>query len=961
MYGASPRTVENSVTSRLESALARMKGVKGISSKSSGGSGYVTIELDRHADMEKIRFEASTIVRQIWSELPDGVSYPAIQLRVVNQESSGPFMVLSLNAGHDSTEIQEYGEENLKPMLANIDGVSDVSLSGATPKEWKLKYDSDRLAATGLTHDDLRVAIARHMETYSIAIASSVSPGGGNEEYVRVTLKSAEPDKRFNPKEIPVELATGKWIPLSQLVTVERVESRPYQHFRVNGLNSIYVSITADEDANQLIMSKNIRNALSALHGSMPDGYYVDILYDCADNIRDELRNILTRSGLTIVILLLFVGMVSLSWRYMLMISVSLIMNLAIAALLYFLARIEIQLYSLAGITISLNLIIDNLIVMADHYSRNYDRRVFTSILAATLTTVGALSVVYLMDETTRLSLQDFVSVVIINLSVSLFVALFLIPALTDNLLKTEKGNKTTRIKRLSTRIAFRISNTYSEVLKLMMKVKWVMYVLVAAAFVWTTFLFATKVYNGKYWNREITEPVLKIFANLPNGATIEQMDALVRKMEAFLQGIPQIEQFQTRIYGGRRGIMEVRFTKENQRNGYPYRLKSEVISKAMTLGGGDWTVTGLEDMGFNNSVMELAGKYRVKLTGYNYDDLNAWTMRLRDSLLSHRRIQDVTVNSELSSWRPDYSEFYLIIDRGRMADTGITANELFRTLSSLFGRGIDSGSTIADGKSERIKLYSEQSGTYDVYSLLHRPVKVGDRWVKISEFASVEKVEASKEIIKRNQQYELCLQYDYLGSEKQAKRILKKELESINSLMPAGYHAIDAAEDWKVKDKNGKYWLIGLVTVIIFFITSILFDSIRLPMVIIFMIPVSFIGVFATFSIFDLKFDQGGFASLILLAGITVNAAIYVVSEYMSLLSQFPKRSRMALYQKAIRVKIVPVFLTVMSTVLGFLPFLMGIDKESFWFPLAAGTVGGLMVSIPALLIYLPLLLLKK
>ena len=92
------------------------------------------------------------------------------------------------------------------------------------------------------------------------------------------------------------------------------------------------------------------------------------------------------------------------------------------------------QLYSLAGITISLSLVIDNTIVMTDHIRRHQNREAFLSILAATLTTMGALVIVFFLDEEIRLNLQDFAAVVIINLAVSLLTALFLVPALIEKM-----------------------------------------------------------------------------------------------------------------------------------------------------------------------------------------------------------------------------------------------------------------------------------------------------------------------------------------------------------------------------------------------------------------------------------------------------------------------------------------------------------------------------------------------
>lgn len=86
MPGSSAFVVEQTVTSKLESMLARIEGVKNISSVSENGWGSITVDMDKHADIDAVRFEASTIVRQTWAELPDGVSYPYIQMKSPNEK-----------------------------------------------------------------------------------------------------------------------------------------------------------------------------------------------------------------------------------------------------------------------------------------------------------------------------------------------------------------------------------------------------------------------------------------------------------------------------------------------------------------------------------------------------------------------------------------------------------------------------------------------------------------------------------------------------------------------------------------------------------------------------------------------------------------------------------------------------------------------------------------------------------
>ena len=145
--------------------------------------------------------------------------------------------------------------------------------------------------------------------------------------------------------------------------------------------------------------------------------------------------------------------------------------------------------------------------------------------------------------------------------------------------------------------------------------------------------------------------------------------------------------------------------------------------------------------------------------------------------------------------------------------------------------------------------------------------------------------------------------------------------------------------------------------------ICSILLESLLQPLAVIFMIPVSYIGVFLTFYLFDLNFDQGGFAAFVLLSGITVNSMLYIINDFNNL-----KRSGEAknlpvlkLYMKSFNNKIFPILLTIFSTILGLVPFLWGGQKEVFWPALAAGTIGGLLFSLIGIYVFLPILMVGK
>lgn len=1013
MPGNSARIVEMEATSKLESMLARINGVKNIHSTSGNGWGNITLELDKHTPIDAARFEASTIVRQTWSDLPREVSYPYISVRRPDENASRPFMTFTVNSAATPVVIQRYTENTIKQRLSDIAGLYRIDVRGATPMEWQLTYDSDQLQALGVTLNDIRQAVSTYYAIDYLGMAET-QDDGGTPSWMRVMLVPGGDTNTFDASAITVKNRDGALVRLDQLVTVAHAEQPPVSHYRINGLNSIYLSLTAEESANQLRLSKQVHEAIDGLRRALPPGYEIHDSYDATEYIHTELDKIYLRSGLTVLILLLFVLMITRNVRYLFLIAVSLAVNLAVAVIFYYFLGLEIQLYSLAGITISLSLIIDNTIIMTDHLVHRQNRNAFMPILAATMTTVGALSIIFFLDEKIRLNLQDFAAVVMINLSVSLAVALFFVPAMVEKIrLKRRRPVRRQgflrlprRLQRLAIpprRLTVYFNRFYGGIIRILSRRKWIPFTAIVLLFGLPVFLlpdkidketrfagrynrifdnatykekikpvvnkalggtlrlFAEKVYQGSYFTRS-EEVVLTITASMPNGTTLPQMNALVEKMERYLSGFPEIRQFQTDIPGARRASIRVFFNRESERSGFPYQLRSGVISKALELGGGSWGVYGLQDQGFSNDVTEFAGSYRVKLYGYNYDELSAWADTLKNRLLGYRRIKEVLVNSNFSWYKDDYREFSFDLNRQRLASEGFMPGELFASLQPVFAKDVWAGSLVIDGEREDIKLASRQSRDYDIWALQYISHDLGDRMYRLDELADISKGQAPQEVGKENQQYRLAVQFDYIGANTQGNRVLDREVEALNEILPMGYTAEkeESGWGWGRKD-NRQYWLIGLLIVIIFFTTSVLFNSIRQPLAVIFVIPVSFIGVFLTFYGFRLNFDQGGFASFILLSGITVNASIYILNDYNRIRKSRPKMAPLRAYIKAWNSKIIPIFLTVISTMLGFIPFMVGTTREAFWFPLAAGTIGGLAMSIVGIWVFLPLMVVRR
>jgi len=150
---------------------------------------------------------------------------------------------------------------------------------------------------------------------------------------------------------------------------------------------------------------------------------------------------------------------------------------------------------------------------------------------------------------------------------------------------------------------------------------------------------------------------------------------------------------------------------------------------------------------------------------------------------------------------------------------------------------------------------------------------------------------------------------------------------------------------------------LIGLLIVGIFFICTVLFENFKQPVYIIVIIPISFIGLFLIFSLFDFYFDQGGYAAFVMLGGLAVNAGIFIINDLNNRSSGQYNRNVL----KSVAGKAIPILLTILSTCFGLIPFLIEGQNEIFWFSLAIGTIGGLIFSMVGVFWVLPMLLWKK
>ncbi len=973
---ASPGEIERTITKPLEAAIALIRGIEKISSISSRGQSEIMVALSDADDIEMIRFELSTKIRQLYPTLPPVVRYPQISMNQPDDsQASRPILIYSLYAADSREVIYDYALNVIAPSLSGSDGLLSIEASGGSLAEWKIAYDSDRLSQYRIEPEAISERISGSL--HHSALGSSY-----DDPYSYYGVLSAE-DMRDLPNSIIDTLPqVSGVIKLSDVAKISKGETEATSLYRVNGQENIRLSFIPESTANHLVLAKDLKTKIQALE--LSEGYELLKEYDSTEYIQEELDKIKTRSIWSLSLLLLFVLIVYRRAKHLLLILLGLLVNLGISFIFYYLLEVQLNLYALAAITVSFGIIIDNLIVVIHHYTKHHNLTVAPSLVSATLTTIASMIVIWFLPEEWQWNLIDFAKVIAINLAVSLGVAIVFIPAMIT-LLDYRSPPKSQQAHKVSQCFY----TYYRKVLRLLRRYRKSFYLCTILFFGMPVFLLPTQVkdldwYNqtlGNEWYvehirphvnkylggslrlflyyvyegssfRQNEETKLYVNASLPLGSTLEQMDELIARVESYLANYKDnVKNYLTRINGPQRASIEINFRNDADAS-FPFILKNRLQSFAVDQGGVEWSIYGV-GKGFSNASGSMPPRYRLMMKGYNQDQLQSIAEEFATILTKHPRIKEVDTQASINWWEKDVEEFNLRIDQALLNTNGMSMTDLPSMMAS-FNQDVNYIGSTTDN--QPINVVDAQQSRNDLWKLKNTYIQRDTTPVLFSSFAEINKVKAQASIHKEDQQYLQQLEWEYTGSSRFGQKYLDECLEGFQPSLPLGYSIDQKTYRFGGEKAKKQYQLLLLIIGLIFLISSVHFESLKMGLSVISLIPISFIGIFLTFYWFDFPFDQGGYTSFILVSGIVVNGLLLILSDYKKLVNIHPEKSAIDVYIMAYSGKITPILLTIISTVLGLIPFTIHGAQEVFWFSLAVGTIGGLVFSLVVITLITPM-----
>ncbi len=459
---------------------------------------------------------------------------------------------------------------------------------------------------------------------------------------------------------------------------------------------------------------------------------------------------------------------------------------------------------------------------------------------------------------------------------------------------------------------------------------------------------FFQKTTFGRRWHYEI-RPEVYVYMAFPPGTPIGRADTLMRRFEAVALASPSVARTVAQITE-RSAYLRVRFYETALRTVEPYLVRERLIQQAIQLAGLRYlSVSGLLEQGYYSGSGIAITDFRIAAYGPSYEDLEALCARLAQRLKAATpRVAAVNYNVDRYG-RPDAREVlqFRWTPEAQLR-TGLTAGDLAAALRPVFNTRFPFfRAPVADAPYLPIRIEVAGAEQIDVARLITRPLPVTDSvQVQLARLAPPEIVPTPSAIERFDQQYRRYISVDFRGPWRLGDRIIRQVVESMP--LPPGYRLQYPTYYFfgERELKRTASWMLPLTIVLVFLIAAMVFESWRLPFIMLLSLPMAALGVAVGFLWSGANFAEGAFIGLVLLAGIAVNDSLLLVDRYRQLQHQRPHGRPDQLVRLAVRERLRPMWTTTLSSIVALLPLLLFPDEEGFWLGLAVTVIGGLLAS---------------
>ena len=996
--GAPPRQVEQYVTAPIERAVQRTAGTAHVESLSEEGRATVVLQVARGTSLGAYVTQVREELGRLRAVLPDRV-WPRLTRSVPEQlRDQQGFMTLQLVGPLAPEALRKLADETVAARLRSLPGMAEVRVEGGRRRELRIVLDPARMAAYGLAPADVGPRLIEAMRARSYG---SLRTGR------RATLLFTPPlidVERIRRLPLAPRAPEAALVRLSDVAEVSVGPAPARSISRVDGQPVVTLTLDRKPGSHLLAVAGAVHREVERLRERLPGGVRLLVALDRSEDVRKELADLAWRGGLGFALLILVLLALLQSVRACLAVLFSVAVALAAALLLFRPFGLTLNLITLAGMALVAGLLVDNGVVVVEQLmaqrrrlrlrsmtgtaldaaaTREALRTVWLPLLGGTLTTmVVALPLVYLSGEL-RVLFLPFGILMALTLGASLAGAALVVPVLGRFLPDPPPRSSrrwSRRLAALPYRLAARFPRMTLTALVLAMGVPlWALPARISpddtrpaplerlaglynatlghdrvqdARRLLETALggvgrpFFRKTTFGRRWNFGVA-PEVRVGITFPPGAPIGRADTLLQRFEAVALASPSVARTVAQV-SERSALLRVRFTEASLRTAEPYLVRERLIGQAVRIAGmPSLFVSGLLPEGYYSSSGAGISGFRIEAYGPEYEALEALCRRLARRLRNASR-RVVGVNCDVDRYgRPDAREV-LRFDWTAEARhrTGLPAGAVAAALRPVFATRFPRFfAPVEDEPYLPVRIEVAGAGQIDVARLAARPFPLADSVVvQLAALAPLRTVKTPSAVERIDQQYRRYVSVDFRGPYRMGDRLIERVVAAMP--LPPGYRLKYPTFVFFGEEalKRSVSWALPLTIALVFLIAAVVFESWRLPLIMLLSLPAAALGVAVGFLWSGANFAEGAFIGLVLLAGIAVNDSLLLLDRYRRLRARRPHGRADRLIRLAVRERLRPMWTTTLSSVVALLPLLVFPDEAAFWQGMAVTVTGGLL-----------------
>ena len=978
--GANASEIETNITKLVENSLNSVDGLKNITSNSRDNISVVSLEFEWGSDIDEALNDIRSYVDLLYDNLPDGVSRPMI-LKL--NSSAMPIMVYGFTAEESYSGLDRILEDNVVNVLNRVDGIGNITVSGAPERYVYIDLDPKQLDAYGIPLELVGNAISAN----NLDLASGTVKMGKEQYQMRVKGEYVESSEIADI--VVTTTYTGKQVFVRDLATVRDTIKDLSLDEKINGHDGARLIITKQTGANTVAIAREVRAEMEQIMKTMPPDIKVTNIRDGSEEIVNAINglseSIFYALLFVILVVLVFLG----NWRSTVIIALTIPISLVTSFIYLLLADSSLNIISLASLTVAIGMVVDDAIVVLENITKHIERgenpreaaicatnEVWTSVIATTLVLVAVFVPLTMLPGMMGIFMKEMGWIITIVVCVSTTAAITLIPMLSSKMLRErpfffkkedEEAYNRKQERKLYNRVIARafnaVDSAYANVLRWCLRHKRVTLFIALAFFVASILPFALgKI--GMDFMKEQDNGRISISAELQRGTRIEETLKTARHMEEDIYRLLGDDVIVISTSAGSNDdagmaalfnsttnnkiSMTIRCTKKYERDRTIFEMQEdlrhcfaeypELVNFQVNQGGG---MGG----GSNNSLS-------VEIYGYDFDQTTAFTNELKRRVEENvRGARDTKISRD-----EDRAELKITLDKQKLALHGLNESTVALYVRNRVN-GMLAGYLKEDGEEYNIvvRLREEYRDAISDIEQLSIPTATGSV-VKLEELAKVEEYWCPPTIERKNRQRYLTLTVmPYKTSLQELAMGVQRELDQMN--IPSEIHVALAGNYKDQQDSTRDMMMLAaLILMLVYIVMASQFESFSKPFIIMFSIPFAISGVSLMMFLTGNNIDMIGLLGLVLLIGIVVKNGIVLV-DYINLM-----RERGIALNEAIAIsgqsRLRPVLMTAFTTILGMIPMATSNSEGSeMWTTMGLVVIGGLTVSTFVTLIVVPVL----